>query len=157
MVKPVTKLVYFEIIINSFFEAVATETSLSFSFYSKLKAEKEDLVNTRNQLSADLERLLNQREVIYESVSLTKRKHLQLNAGADPGFFLGGGALVSCSTSTPINHIVFFFWRIPVVLDNRRSSQGEGGGAHPLHPPPGSAPGMSTSHVLPQFIILFLW
>ena len=29
--------------------------------------------------------------------------------GADPGFFLGGGALVSCSTSTPINHLVFFF------------------------------------------------
>ena len=28
--------------------------------------------------------------------------------GADPGFFLGGGALVSCSNSTPINHIVFF-------------------------------------------------
>ena len=30
-------------------------------------------------------------------------------AGADPGFFLGGGAIVSCSTSTPINHIVLFF------------------------------------------------
>ena len=29
-------------------------------------------------------------------------------AGADPGFFLGGGAPISCSTSTPINHIVFF-------------------------------------------------
>ena len=29
--------------------------------------------------------------------------------GADPGFFLRGGTLVSCSTSTPINHIVFFF------------------------------------------------
>ena len=28
--------------------------------------------------------------------------------GADPGFFLGEGALVSCSTSTPINHIVLF-------------------------------------------------
>ena len=28
--------------------------------------------------------------------------------GADPGFFLGGGALVSCFTSTPISHIVFF-------------------------------------------------
>ena len=41
--------------------------------------------------------------------------------GADPGFFLGGGALVSSSTSTPINHFVFFF-RIPVVLENRRSS-----------------------------------
>ena len=44
--------------------------------------------------------------------------------GADPGFFLGGGALVSCSTSTQINHIVFFFCRIPVVLEDRRSSPG---------------------------------
>ena len=30
------------------------------------------------------------------------------HTGADPGFFLGGGALVSCSTSTPINHSFFF-------------------------------------------------
>ena len=30
-------------------------------------------------------------------------------AGADPGFFLGAGALVSCCTSTPINHIICFF------------------------------------------------
>ena len=28
-------------------------------------------------------------------------------AGADPGFFLGGGALISCSASTPINHRFF--------------------------------------------------
>ena len=49
-------------------------------------------------------------------------------SGADPGFSLGGGAPVSCSTSTPINHIVFVFRRIPVVLENRRSSQG--GGVH---------------------------
>ena len=28
--------------------------------------------------------------------------------GSDPGFFSGGSVLVSCSTSTPINHIVFF-------------------------------------------------
>ena len=62
--------------------------------------------------------------------------------GADPGFILGGGALVSCSISTPLNHIVFFFGRIPVVLENRRSCQG-GGSAHPLHPPPRSAPGNS--------------
>ena len=60
-------------------------------------------------------------------------------AGADPGFFLGGRALVSCSTSTPIVFF-FFFCRIPVVLENRRSSQGRGD-AHPLHPPPRSAPG----------------
>ena len=45
---------------------------------------------------------------------------------------------MSCSTSTPINHIFFFFGTIPVVLENRRSSQG-GGGA-PLPPPPRSAP-----------------
>ena len=60
-------------------------------------------------------------------------------AGADPGFFLGGGALVSCSTSTPINHIVFFFF-----LQNtsciRKPHVISGGGAHPLHPPPRSAP-----------------
>ena len=30
-----------------------------------------------------------------------------LVTGADPEFFLRGGALVSCSTSTPINHIIF--------------------------------------------------
>ena len=60
-------------------------------------------------------------------------------AGADPGFFLGGGALISCSASTPINHS--FFCRIPVVLENHRSSRGGGGDAHPLHPPLRSAPG----------------
>ena len=44
------------------------------------------------------------------------------------------------STSTPINHIVlFFFGRIPVVLENRGSGRG---GAHPLHPPPRSAPAL---------------
>ena len=61
-------------------------------------------------------------------------------SGADPGFSLGGGSPVSCSTSTPINHIVFVFRRIPVVLENHRSSQG--GGVHtpctlPLDPPLG--------------------
>ena len=55
---------------------------------------------------------------------LTVRRML---SGADPGVFLGGGALVSCSTSTPINYIVFLFLcRISVVLENRRSSQGGG-------------------------------
>ena len=64
-------------------------------------------------------------------------------SGADPGFFLaGGGALVSCSTSTPINHIVFFLFgqntsciRKPQVILGR----GGGGVAQPLHPPPRSA------------------
>ena len=37
-----------------------------------------------------------------------------------------------------------FFCRIPVVLENRRSSQGRG--AHPLHPPPRSA-SVLTNHL----------
>ena len=37
-----------------------------------------------------------------------KNNSVKVSTGADAGFFLGGGALVSCSTSTPINHIVFF-------------------------------------------------
>ena len=52
--------------------------------------------------------------------------------------------LISCFTSPPINHIVFFcFCRIPVVLENHRSSQGVGEGVvcTPLHPAPRSAPG----------------
>ena len=70
--------------------------------------------------------------------------------------FFRRGALVSCSTSTPINHIVLFcfvfFCRIPVVLENRRSSRGGGGGGGPprpppppLHPPPRSAPAWDHS------------
>ena len=53
--------------------------------------------------------------------------------------FLGGGALLSCFTSTPINHIVFFlaeyqlYWKTAGHL-------GGGGGAQLLHPPPRSAP-----------------
>ena len=80
--------------------------------------------------------------------------HLISTTGADPGFFLGGGALVSCSTSTPINHIVFFvFCRIPlVVLENRRSSRGGGGGgAHPLHPTPRSAPVLIDKTFCPYY------
>ena len=53
-------------------------------------------------------------------------------------FFLGGGALVSCSTSTPINHIVFFSQNTSCIRKPRVISGGMG--AHPLHPPPRSAP-----------------
>ena len=81
-------------------------------------------------------------------------------SGADPGFFLaGGGALVSCSTSTPINYIVFFLFgqnTVPVVLENRRSSwEGGGGGgvAQPLHPPPRSAPVCRCQYLTTVFVI----
>ena len=42
----------------------------------------------------------------------------------------------------------FFFCRIPVVFENRRSSQGGRGGAHPLHPPPRSALDEDEFHFL---------
>ena len=71
--------------------------------------------------------------------------------GADPGFFSGGGALVSCSTSTPINHIVFFqntsCIRKPQVISG-------GGGVHLLHPPSGSAPAPVT---VPEVFANFTW
>ena len=93
------------------------------------------------ELSCTRKRGVATRGEIWWEDSWTRTTEDARRAGADPGFFLGGGALVSCSTSTPLNHRVFFlfyFYRIPVVLESRRSSQG--GGAHPLHPPPRSAP-----------------
>ena len=44
---------------------------------------------------------------------------------------------VSCSTSTPINHIVFFLQNTSCI---RKPQVISGRGAHPLHPPPRSAP-----------------
>ena len=38
------------------------------------------------------------------------RSPIRYDSVADPGVFLGGGALVSCSTSTPINHSYYFFF-----------------------------------------------
>ena len=78
-------------------------------------------------------------------------------SGADPGFFLaGGGALVSCSTSTPINHIVFFLFgqntsciRKPQVILGR----GGGGVAQPLHPPPRSAAVCRCQYLTTVFVI----
>ena len=77
-------------------------------------------------------------------------------SGADLGFFLGGGALVSCSTSTPINHSFFFLQNTSCIRKPQVIS--EGGGAHPLHPPSRSAPGCacridltSTGSEIPVF------
>ena len=61
-------------------------------------------------------------------------------AGADPGIFLGGGTLVSCSTSTPVNHIVFFFLQNTSCISKLQVISEGGGGVHPLHPPPRSTP-----------------
>ena len=89
--------------------------------------------------------------------------------GADLGFFLGGGALASCSTSTPINHIVFFLQNTSLIRKPKVISGGGGGGRppgppprppHPLHPPPRSAPVLKlfTIHLSsPTLIIVMLY
>ena len=53
---------------------------------------------------------------------------------ADPGFFLGGGVLVSCSTSTPINHMVFFLQNTSCIRKPQVISGG--GGCAPPAPSP---------------------
>ena len=67
---------------------------------------------------------------------------LLLFSGADPGFFLGGGALVS--SNKPHS---FFLQNTSCI---RKPQVISGGGAHPLHPPPRSAPGsqvlISSTH-----------
>ena len=50
----------------------------------------------------------------------------------------GGGSLVSCSTSTPINHTVYFLQNTSCIRKPQVTSGG--GGFDPLHPPPRSAP-----------------
>ena len=66
--------------------------------------------------------------------------------GRIQNFFLGGGALVSSSTSTPITHIVFFFCRIPVVLEHCRSSYV--GGCAPPAPSPQFRPRHVSCYVI---------
>ena len=72
---------------------------------------------------------------------------------------------MSCSTSTPINHIVFFFLENTNGIRKPQVISG-GGGAHPLHPPPRSAPakhpiektsgtqGISTSDLITKKLLL---
>ena len=47
-------------------------------------------------------------------------------SGADPGFFFFLGALVSCSTSTPINHIVIFLQNTSCIRKLQVISGGRG-------------------------------
>ena len=82
---------------------------------------------TRLTLSLDI----NRSRIDREARTLDYGYNLQIfgwsYSGADPGSFLGGGALVSS------NKPHTFFCRIPVVLENRRSSRG---GCAPPAPSP---------------------
>ena len=75
-------------------------------------------------------------DIIYD----TSEKKEALFRGGSRIFFRRGCTRLLLYFNTNKTHS-FFFCRIPVVLENRRSSQEEGGrGAHPLHPPPRSFP-----------------
>ena len=75
----------------------------------------------------------------FQTKTAQKPYLLRRHTGADPGFFLGGGALVSCS-STSINHIVCFFAEYQLYYKTAGRLRGWGVRT-PLHPPPRSAPG----------------
>ena len=67
-----------------------------------------------------------------------KQKHSNLFRGGSR--ILGGGALVSCSTSTPINQIVFFSQNTSCIRKPQVISGGGGGGGAPPPPPPQTPP-----------------
>ena len=78
--------------------------------------------------------------------------------GADPGSSKGGGALVYRSTSTPINHVFFFFWQNTSCSRKTAGhiSGGEGGGVrppgtHPQEPP--QVKMVSLNGFNPQFYV----
>ena len=75
---------------------------------------------------------------MYTVASEKNREMLFIgNAGADPGFFLGGGCtrlLLYFNTNKPQS---FFLQNISCI---RKPQVISGGGAHPLHPSPRSAP-----------------
>ena len=76
---------------------------------------------------------------------------------ADPGFFLGGGVLVSCSTSTPYKPHSFFLAEYQLYQKTASHLRGGGRSAHPLHPPPRSAP-VGYPYFLPyQFCDVLVW
>ena len=77
-----------------------------------------------------------------KNTAFCSEKYLKaVNArGGSRSFFRRGCTRLLLHLNNIIPHSFWFFCGIPVVLENRRSSRGGGGGAHPLHPSPSSAP-----------------
>ena len=68
--------------------------------------------------------------------------------------FLAGGALVSCSTATPINHRVFFFWQNTSCIRKPQVISGGGGEVRtpctlPLDPP------LQKAAIIHSWLILY--
>ena len=71
-------------------------------------------------------------------------------SGADPGFFLGGGAPLRNDVIDSEVKII----KVNTYKRRRKLHLRGGGGAHPLHPPPRSAPAFSRKHICAT---LFAW
>ena len=77
--------------------------------------------------------IFHQLGISFVIIHLSNQK---LHKGGSRIFFRMGCTCLLLYFNTNKPHS-FFFCKIPVVLENRKPSQG---GAHPLHPPPRSAP-----------------
>ena len=88
---------------------------------------------------------------VFKSFVISAKQYRNLRYRGGSRIFLRGGALVSCSTSKPINHIVFFFfWQNTSCI--RKPQVILGRGAHPLHPPPRSAPAVTYAPAWPACV-----
>ena len=90
------------------------------------------LVHVNSQLESILLKVVTRMDTTKSGHHLLLKYFKQ--PGADPGFFLGGDALVSCSTSTPINHLVFFLAEFQLYQKTAGHLRG-GGGAPPAPSP----------------------
>ena len=82
---------------------------------------------------------------------------MECKTGADPKFFLGGGALVSCSTSTPVNHIyiyiyIYFLQNTSCIRKLQVISGGRGGCA-----PPAPSPWIRPCKILSLYAKPHVW
>ena len=118
-------------------------TVFVFTFYAVLQANTKSVKIAENTFLKAKRQQYTLGKVVHCLFNINLYTYLAIYCyctGADPGFFLGGGARVSCSTSTPISHIIFFFLRNTSCIRKPRVISGEGGGVRapctlPLDPP----------------------
>ena len=118
-----------------------TKLSHVFSIYGNSKAQR---ISAGDKILFPVRRVEISQESIGSWISAPLPDQImntvQPGSGADPGVFFRRGCtrlLLYFNTNKPHS---FFFCRIPVVLENRRSSQEGGGGLRtpctlPLYPP----------------------
>ena len=120
---------------------LAQENGLTSNWLKKLSpfSNQQQCLGMSNQSYYEPLRLLT---AVLRNVQ-PKRLRTQ---GRIQDFFYEGVHSSLASTSTPINHIVFFLQNTSCIRKPQVISGGGGGeAAHPLHSPPRSAPGTTWS------------